>query len=124
MIHGHGLDGRFPGDPVGGDGAAGGADGKTEGEVAVMIPQATGIQGIGAVEQADLTKHRVAVDKHPVADPQIIVPQPAGTGDVDQKIPVAQPVPGPGLPRTVEFSVRPVPIDPVIWHAKIGKDFF
>ena len=124
MIQCHGLNSRFPSDSVGGDGTARGTDGEAEGEVAVVITEAAGIEGIGSVEQADLTKHRVPVDEHPVADPQIVVPQPAGAGNVDQKVPVPQPIPGAGLAGPVKLSVRPVPINPGVRHTKIGKDFF
>jgi hypothetical protein len=80
--------------------------------MAVMVPQPPGVKGIGAVEQPDLTEHGIAIDEHPVTDTEVVVPQPASTGNIHEKIPVAEPVAGFSFPRPVKLAVRPIAVDP------------
>jgi hypothetical protein len=100
------------------------ANGKAESEVAVVVSKATCVLGVGAVEQSNLTKHRVPIDKHLMSDAEVIIPQPSGTGDINQKISIFEPLPSFPLSGPMERAIGSIAVDPRLSEVKVGKDLF
>ena len=124
MIDGNRLNGGSPSNPVYGNGAISLSYGKAESEVAVVVAQPTCVERVRSIQETDLAKHGIPIDKHFVSHAEVVIPQPTRTGDVDQQVPVAEPLAGYRFPGSVKLSIGTVPVNPGMIEVEIVEDFF
>lgn len=79
-----------------------------------MGTQAGVIVCVSGVEESDLGKHGVSVDKHLVTNSDVIISEPGCCGYIYEEIGIFQEVSGELFSSSVEFSVSSITVNPLV----------